>query len=453
MKKLFLILALAASVQVASAQQVKSVAAAKSALESAQAATENPKKADKTATWLKYGQALVDAYNAPQGNAWVGASKQELQLVLGNEKPKSSETVTLQGQPWTKEVYAGRNYYYNANGQLGIIEVTQPIDKKALDKAVEAYAKAAKLDEKGKKTKDIVTALEGIVSKYTDEAYNAYTLGDFAKASDYFEKTAAAAATAPLSKLDTNSIYNAAFTAWQVGNNERAEKFFKDCISYGYYADGGEVYAKLADIADKYAAADTLNAPAFKEMQKNYLEEAFTKFPQSQSILVGLINYYVTSGENTGRLFELLDEAKKNEPNNASLYYVEGNIHDKLGQTEEAVASYRQCSEIDPNYAYGYIGEGILFYNKAVKIQEDAQNEMDDNKYMALVADFEKTLKACIPPFEKAYELCSDSQTKVSIAEYLKNACFRFRTDEEDTSFKEKFEKYKAVVDAGAKTE
>ena len=35
----------------------------------------------------------------------------------------------------------------------------------------------------------------------------------------------------------------------------------------------------------------------------NYLKEGFAKFPQSQGLLVGLINYYVTSGKDSDQLF------------------------------------------------------------------------------------------------------------------------------------------------------
>ena len=77
MKKIFAIIAIAASMFAVNAQaQNKNVAAAKAAVEKALAATENPKQNTKMATWLKYGEALVKAYSAPTGNAWVGMSAQ-----------------------------------------------------------------------------------------------------------------------------------------------------------------------------------------------------------------------------------------------------------------------------------------------------------------------------------------------------------------------------------------
>lgn len=427
-----MVLALAAAFTAANAQ-VKTVPAATSALEKAKADVENPKKAGKFATWLKYGQALVTAYDAPAGNGWVGASRQDIQMISNNEKPLSSETVTLAGEQWQKDVYPTRNYYYNSIGQLGVIEVTQPISPTALNDAISAFAKAAELDVKNCKAKDIKAGLQSVQSKLVERAYAMYTLGNYAQSSKDFEAAALAAGTAPLSQIDTNSIYNAGFTSWISGDTSRAKKFFTDCLNYGYYSEDGEVYAKLADIASKEGNA---------EKGRDYLEEGFQKFPQSQSILVGLINYYLTNNGSTDRLFELLGLAKKNEPNNPSLYYVEGNIRKQLGMYDEAIEAYRACAGIDPNYAYGYIGEGILYYELALKYQEEAQNEMNDAKYMALDAKFQEALKNCVPPFEKAIEMVSDTD-KVGVAEYLKNACFRFRNEEE---YAEKYKKYEAIV-------
>jgi len=434
MKKVLIILALAAAFTSANAQ-VKSISAAQTAVQKAQADVENPKKADKYATWIKYGQALMDAYSAPAGNGWIGATKDEIRLISNNDKPIAVESVVINGHPWEKEVYDTRNYYYNANGQLGLIQVTKPIYEDALDQALAAYKKAGELDVKHSKTKDITGSLLSISGKFTEDAYTAYTLGDLAKASKFFESAALARETPPLSQLDSNSIYNAGFTAWLAGDMDRAEQFFKRSYEIGYYGDGGETFAKLADIADKKGNP---------EQSRDYLEEGFKLFPQSQSILVGLINYYLSNNGSTDRLFELLDEAKKNEPNNPSLYYVEGNIHSQLGETDAAVVAYDKCAEISPDYAYGYIGKGQMFYNLAIKYSEEAQNEMDDTKYMALVEKFESCLKSCIEPFETAYELLSNDQTKVAVAEYLKNACFRFRTT--DDSYQQKYDKYAAIV-------
>ena len=429
MKKFLAILAVAALFAV-NAQAQKEVAAAKAALEKAQAAAENPKQNTKMATWLKYGEALVKAYSAPAGNAWVGMSAQEYQVLAAGERAQSESQVTVGGEPMTKRVYANKNMYFNQAGQLAAIEVTQPIDANALDKAVEAYAKAAELDPKGSKTKEIKAALEDIASKYVDDAYAAYTLGNMAASSSFFEKAAKASATAPLSVVDSSAVYNAGLTAWTAQDWARAKGFLEKSEAMGY-CEKGEVYAKLADVATGLGDSAA---------SKKYLETGMTKFPDNQSVLIGLINYYLTSGDDTARLFELFENAKKNEPDNPSLYYVEGNARKKLGQNEEALAAYDMASKVNPNYEWGYIGKGIQLYDMAVDLQDKASQEMDDAKYMALMGEFEKCLKGCIEPFEKAFSIVSDEGIKANIAEYLKNACFRFRSESEE--FQAKYDKY-----------
>ena len=437
MKRILIALAVLLSVQVADAQ-TKTPEAAKKAVESAEAAAANPKKAAKLATWTKLASAYMDAYSAPAGAAWLGASKQELQILMGNQKPISTENVVVAGDQLVKEVYADKEFYYNVNGQLAIINVTKPVVEDVLAKAAEAYRKAGELDTKGSKSKDIMAGLSNVASKYIDDGMNCYQFGDLAKASQLFEKAVNVSAMAPLSKVDTTALYNAAYTAWAGKDYGRAKNFFERCLAANYYYDGGEVFAKLGDVytnlGDAKKGAETL-------------EQGFVKFPQSQSILIGLINYYMTSGENTDRLFSLIDEAKKNEPNNASLYYVEGNIYKELKNIEKAVESYYKCAEINPEYEFGYIGAGILYYELAIELQEKAGNELDDNKYNELVGQLEQALKDALDPFEKAYAVSKDDQLKVSVAEYLKNIYYRFYSN--GPEYEAGYKKYDEVVKSG----
>ena len=445
MKKIIIALALLAGVQIAGAQQqVKSLSAAKSAVESALAASQNAKKAVKPATWIKLGQAYIDAFNAPQGNGWIGASEGELNLVMSKDKVLGVREETVQGAPYTVKSYEASDYYFDQNGVLSFIKVTKPVVENSLGLALDAFKQAYAMDEKAKKTEDIANGIKTIAEKLSDEAVTAYRFGNFEKASELFEKAADASVVAPFAQLDTNSLYNAGLTAWMLAGSkqgeeaapwyQRAQNLFQKSLDNNYMGENGEVFAKLADIADKLGD---------KALSKEYLQKGFAAFPGSQSIIVGLINYYVNAGEDPNEIFKLLDLAKANEPNNASLYYVEGNIRKDLGDEAAALAAYDKCAEINPNYEYGYVGRGILLYNKAVDLQEKGSNEMDDAKYRAIMEEFEAALKGCIEPFEKAFELSTADDVKVSIAQFLKNACFRFRTDPE---YQAKYDKYNAVA-------
>lgn len=437
MKKTLIVLALLASFQVADAQP--NVNSAAKAVESALAASQNEKKATKVATWIKLAQTYVDAYNAPAGNVWVGADQTSLQLAMAGEKPSSVEAVTIGGTQYTKQVYDNKNLYFNQQGILSIIEVTKPVVENALPKALEAYKKAYEVDEKHSKDKDINAGIKLIVEKLTQDAYNSYSLGDVKQAEAYFEAAYEASTQKPYTQIDTNSLYNAAFTSWSAGNFAKAKNMFDKCLSYNYYGENGEVFAKLSDCVSHVDTTATGKTAA-----KDYLEQGFKQFPTSESIIFGLINYYMTSGEGTDRLFELLEQAKATSPDNASLYYVEGQAYKQIGDLDKAAKAYDESAAKDPKYVYAFIGKGQMYYDKALELQEKAQNELDDAKYMALVQDFEVTLKKCIEPFEQAYVVCEDAAIKSTIAEYLKQIYYRFR--DQDPKFQAGYEKYNALL-------
>ncbi len=440
MKRILIALAALLVFQVADAQSVKTPAQAKAAIQSAEAASKNPKKATNVNTWLKLGKAYLDAYDAPYGQAMLHMSKTELNLLMQNEKPISVEMVQLEGQPIQKETYATKDLYFNANGVLVLMVATQPVipGVDPLEAALNAYKKAHEVDLKAKKTKDLQNGIKIIAEKYQQDAFNQYTLGEYHAASELFAKSALASETPPLASLDTTSLYNAGYTAWMTEDYEAAKKYFEKCLDAKYYYTDGEVFAKLADVYKNLGD---------QEANLKILEDGFTLFPQSQSILIGLINYYLENKESPDKLFVLLDKAKENEPNNASLYYVEGNIQAQLGRFEEAKKAYDKCNLINPEYEFGYIGAGIMYYNLALELQTAASLEMDDAKWAKLIEEFEQALYNAMEPFEQAYTICKDDSIKVSVAEYLKNIYFRFSSKEQ--KYKDLYDKYSAIVAQG----
>ena len=447
MKRILIALAMLAAVQVADAQ-VKSPDAAAKAVVKAETAANDAKKATKVATWISLGKAYMDAYNAPIGSAWVGAGKQELSLVMGSDKPLSEQHVELNGTPYIKEVYANKDFYYGQNGALSMIIVTKPVVEDALVKALEAYKKAFEVDVKQSKAKDIRAALLDINQKFVTEAYNYYQLGEVKKASDLFALAAEAMGTAPVSEFDGNSLYNAGFTSWMSKDYEAAKKYFEKCLANEFYYEDGEVFAKLADVYTNLGDS----AASVK-----VLEDGFTKYPQSQSILIGLINYYLANNENPDRLFELITLAKQNEPNNASLPYVEGNIYVELRKADpakakeyeaKAIAAYDACAVVNPEYEYGYIGKGIMFYNIALELQEKASDpSLPDAEWNAINEEFVKYLKDAVQPFETAYEVTKDNSLKVNIADFLKNIYYRFYS--EGPEWEAGYNKYNEIVKTG----
>ena len=432
MKKLFVVLALAGSLQVAFAQ--KPAAEMQKNVDKALAATKDAKKAAKPATWTKLAEAYMAAYNNPTANVTLGIDKTTFTM-MNKEKPISTSPVQIEGQTYEKMQFANYDAYFNAAGMLVITNVTHPsVEGDLLGEAVKAYAKAYELGEKAEK---VDPKLQEIATKYYEEAYSAYQLGDMKKAALLFKGAADASLTPPCSVPNYDAAYNAGFVATAAKEYDLAEEYFNLCLKNDYTSEGN-IYANLSQCS--LAKADTLAA-------KNYLATGLTKYPDNESILTSLINLYLQTNEDPEKIVELLDEAKKVMPNNPSLYYVEGNIYVGVKNYEKAIAAYDKALGVDPNYDFAYYGKGNVALKKAEDLiaERDALDVREWKKYDELNDQVIETYKTAVEPFEKCYEISKNDAVKASAADFLKRLCFTLRNV--DPKYQEGYDKWKVIVD------
>ena len=387
MKKLLLALALACTMQVAFAQ--KSDADMQKAVDKAVAASLDAKKAEKAATWVNLGKAYLTAYVNPTASVTPGIDRATWDLMSTKEKPMAEEAVTINGASYNKLVYSHVDVYFNAAGQLEFAVVTKPsVEGDLLGEAAKAYVKAFEL---GAKEKDVNDRLTEIVNHYNNAAYNAYTLGDMEKACKNFQGAANVAYMAPCTAPGDDSAFNAALTAASIQDYDTALKYYQICLDHNY-GDNGDVHARIADV---YGA---LNLPA---KQKEILEEGFAKYPENQAIIIGLINYAESNNEDPNYVLSLLDKAKENDPNNASIYGVEGNILSEMKRYDEAEKAFRTATEKDPSYHYALYAWGKMWYERAVEFQVAADElplTAPQREYDAIIKNRDEAVAKCIEP-------------------------------------------------------
>ena len=433
MKKLLIALMLFAGVQLAA--QTKDVADALKAFERAKSSADNAKKATNPKTWTDLAAAYAQVYDAPIKSIWLGASQMEIKVLLKDQRIEKSEEVEINGTVYLADFYTDKVLYYSQAGELAAWKVTkQYLDEPLLENSLDALNKAIEADTKQRSTADVKTQLEALKSRYFNEAMSAYALGSFKEASVDFEKAANIGAHKLIGQIDTALIYYAGMTAFMAQDHDRAIEFFNKALEHEYDA-AGDAYSYLAE---------SYKAKSDVAMAKEVLNRGFKKYPSTQSILVSLINTYLESNDDPNKILELIHQAQKNEPNNATLHYAEGNVWKNLGELDKAIESYKNSVKIDENYYFGFFAIGAAYYDNAVELQAKAADEMDDAKYEAMVKELEANLEAAIEPFEKCFDATQDAEIKAVVAEYLKNIYFRFR--EKSAEYMAGYEKYNSYA-------
>ena len=433
MKKFILTLALAGSMMAAYAQ--KPDADMQKAVDKALGVTQDAKKSLKPASWVNLGKAYLNAYNNPTANFAQGIDRTTFSMMF-KEQPSSTAPVTVDGQPFTRLSFSHVDAYFNASDILVMWDVTKPsVPGDILMEAAKAYHKAFEL---GAKEKDVAPKMKEISEFYYNDAFTAYSLGNLAKASDLFKGAAEVSVLAPCAEPNNDAFYNTAFTALATKNYPRAEEYYNKCIERGHFMDGN-VYASLSEVA--LANADTLKA-------KTLLATGLTAYPNNASILTNLINLYLSTKEDPAKIVELLDEAKKAMPDNASLYYVEGNIYTGIKNYEKADAAYNKALEIQPGYDMAYYGLATTLLKRGEDLvdQMNALDVREWKKYDEMKVQLDNIYKSALVPFENCYNSSSVPEVKAAAADFLKRLNFQLRG--EGAEYQAAYEKWSGLVSA-----
>lgn len=395
--------------------------------------TQNPKKNIKEGTWISRAELMMNVYESQILNTRVGMSVTEFTLIAGQPKERIQEE--QEGVPVEKFIM-DRAIFYFVNQQLERWEVLNPVVENPLNLSLESLKKAIEIDVKGKKTKDISADLSRLKNLYITEGSNSYSFKKYDVAYNHFNTVISIGSMPQLNHKDTVIYYYTGLSAQLAGKNQEAVDLYKQAIDLGYSSEGNAYF----NIDEAYKALGDSDSGL------SYLEQGFIKYPKNQNVLFSLINHYLTKGDDPSKILTLLDRAINDEPGNASLHFAKGTLYDKLGNIEEAVACYSKATEVNPQYFDAYYNIAAIYFNKGVKLQEEANKvpAREIEKYDELMAKSNVEFKNSLPYMLKAYEVRPNDRNTI---ESLKNIYFRFRTESEEmnSKFNEFNEKLKSL--------
>ena len=210
--------------------------------------------------------------------------------------------------------------------------------------------------------------------------------------------------------------------------NEKLQKEMpKDSIydQYKYYTAIFAIQAEmhpeaivvLEEMKDGNYEAITVNQFLYQEYVNvqdtaNYvrvLQDAVVRFPQEPWFLQNLINHYIFSGQEQEAI-NYLEQAIAREPNVAQYHLIKGNLNENQKNYEAALADFDRALAIDPTMADAEAGKGRVYYNQAVKMNEDAALIADAKEYKKALEEMNAMFRQSMPFFEKAHELAPDNR-------------------------------------------
>ena len=217
--------------------------------------------------------------------------------------------------------------------------------------------------------------------------------------------------------------YYAAIFAVQSEMHEEAIALLEEMKNGEYEAISTNqfLFQEYMNVKDTVKAVETLQA-------------AIVRFPQEPWFLQNLINHYIFSGQEQTAI-DYLAQAIEREPNVAQYHLIKGNLDENQGHYEAALLDFDNALKCDPTLADAEAGKGRVYYNQAVKLNEEAALINDNKEYKKALDEMNAVFKESLPFFEKAHEMAPEDRSYMQI---LKGLYYRFGMDKEYEAINEK---------------
>ncbi len=288
-----------------------------------------------------------------------------------------------------------------------------------LKEALESYKKALELDDKDRNDNSVKIKLTLLINDFTNQAVQAFNDENYEKALKSFEQILEVQnmdlikADNP-DAIDTVIIFNTGLAAYNAQNYDKAIEYYKEAAKYGY--NGAKTYNLLANTYQ--LKGDTIGS-------LNVLKEGFEKYPQDNGVLTTMIQIYLDQ-DKKDEAMRYLELAIEQDPTNATYYFAQGTLYEKMGQTEKAIDSYNKAIDVNDTYFDAYYNLGALYYNKGVKQIEvaNAVPASENEKYQEELKKADQWFEKALPFMEKCHELKPEQSLTL---ESLKNLYYRLK--------------------------
>jgi len=381
---------------------------------------QNEKKNTKAKTWTTRAQVMLDIYMIHNDILSRGLDPTQVKVLM--REPK--EIQTSQEGPNNVETYVyDRVDLKFVNGALESWTEKNRVHPDPLPEAQKALDEAMKLNSDNKADADVKKVTEELKRGYQNEAILKYEAQDYQASYENFNNILKLNQLPFMdNKIDTIIVYFAGRAAFENKNYAEAVRLFEQTAAYNY--DDPLLYVlrkqSFFGLGDTTKGVEAIN-------------QGFNRYPEDQSIMIEMINYYLDTDQ-AEQALTMIQKAKAGDPTNVSYTFTEGTLYDKMGRIPDAERAYKECIEMKPDYFDAHYNLGVLYYNEAVKVYEEASNISDNSAFEKKQAEGDVALKLAIPYMEKVADMDAKTQNEIdtrrSALETLRTIYYRLKLED-----------------------
>jgi len=355
---------------------------------------------------IVYGQgAKVNTAYANFTNATAELSKNNLEDAVANLK-EAAEAIDI-AITNEKTMAKAKTWRYRGNiyAMIAGIETMNADYPNAINIATESYAKSNELDTKKSYEKEVNIALMGLHDTEFNSGNIAFGEEKFEEAIHHYDNSKDIFEA--LNLVDSVAYFNAGLAA---DNGKLTEAALENYLA-----------AARMDYQGPYCYNRSVVLLKDQEKYDEALEiskEGRAKYPEDKELITAQLNVYLAAD-----MFEEaekeMEDAAADKPEDPSMWFALAVVKDNLDKPEEAEKAYLSSLEADPDYFNSNMNLAILYFSKASKMIEVA-NEIpakEIDRYNNAIGEAKEVLKNAVPYFEKAYEIKPDRNILIDLKE------------------------------------
>ncbi|MCX2744090.1 tetratricopeptide repeat protein [Mangrovivirga sp. M17] len=353
-----------------------------------------------------------------------GKNIRKAESALEDGNLEEAKTLINEAVKHEKTMDDGKAWFTRGEVYMAIADSEGGMTSPAFEEALESYNKVFELEKDNSPTYFVAQQkIQGLYGNYINKGIKNFESNNYDSAYINFSTAEI------INPGDTLALLYSGYAAQNSQKFDEALEAYKSLIETGHAQPDVFIYAANINMTNKED----------NEAAMAVINKGLEQYPENLDLLKTQIDVYKKMGKTEEAKASLIKAIEK-EPDNYILHYVLGDIYDKEGEKEKAVASYEKAVEVNPEFTEGYYNAGVLYYNDAVALLNEA-NKMDIKTYQKEGAKVEAQAKEefqkAAPYFEKVIELNPEELTTL---ETLKTIYVRIGENEKAEEIQNKID-------------